>query len=342
MKILQVMAGANVGGAETFFIDAVKAINEIGYEQNVITRKNNELKIKEIANLNIPVQTASFNKHIKWPTAKIIKNNINSFHPDIVHHWMGRAGSYSITGAHQNIGWYGGYYKAERFKHCQYHVAVTQDVADHIIRQGVDAKNVFVLHIYSEFKSAAPLDRAQFDTPDDAPLFLSLARLHPVKGLDILLEAMTKVPEAYLWMAGSGELENELKAQMKDLNLQDRVRFLGWRNDREALLATADMVVFPTRNDSFGAVVIEAWAMEKPLIAAKAPGPKAFVKHEENGLLVDVDDVDGLAHAMNKIINDQDLRTHMINNGKLAYDNGFTREVFKTNVQDLYHQIIVT
>ena len=47
----------------------------------------------------------------------------------------------------------------------------------------------------------------RFRYPEDKPLLLSLSRLHPVKGLDILLEAMVKVPEAFLWIAGSGPLE---------------------------------------------------------------------------------------------------------------------------------------
>jgi glycosyltransferase involved in cell wall biosynthesis len=339
MKILQIMAGADVGGAETFFVDAIKAIDEIGYEQNVITRANNKLKIQEIKNLNIPLQTASFNKHIKWLTAQKIKKNIATFQPDIVHHFLGRAGSYAVNGDHTNIGWYGGYYKPDRFSNCDYHVAVTQDVADHIVRQGIDAKNVFVLHIYAEFEPATAIDRAQFDTPDDVPLLLALSRLHPVKGLDILLEAMNKIPDAYLWIAGSGELEHELKAQMKALNLQERVRFLGWRDDREALLETADIVVFPSRHESFGAVVIESWATKKPIIAAKAQGPKAYVQHEQNGLLVEIDDVDGLAQATNRLIQDTDLRSNLVINGRNAYDQGFSKEVFKKNITDLYTQV---
>ncbi len=339
MRVLHTMAGASVGGAETFFVDAIKAIDEIGFEQRVITRYNNPHKIQEITNLNIPVDKASFGRFFTWSTSRTIKKAINEFNPDIVHNWMGRAGMFSIAGKHTNIGWYGGYYKPERFKNCRYHVAVTQDIADHIINQGVPAKNVFVLHIYAEFSKVSPLNRAQFDTPDNVPLLLSLSRLHKKKGLDTLLNAMIKVPDAYLWIAGSGPLEKELKAQMKELKLDNRVRFLGWRNDREALLATADICVFPSRYEPFGAVVIEAWATQTPLVTAKAAGPKAYVTHEENGLLVEIDDVDDLAHSINRVIKDKKLCSHLILNGKRAYDKSFTKEVFKRNVAELYNNI---
>lgn len=340
MKILQVMAGASVGGAETMFVDGIRAIHETQHQQYALTRANSDFKLNEIISRDVPLETASFHNLWRYPTNKVMGRVISEFNPDIVHHWMARAGSFSIKSNAINLGWYGGYYDPSKFKHCQYHTAVTQDIADHIIAQGVPAKNVSVLHIYAEFEKAKAIDRAEFDTPNDAPLLLSLSRLHTKKGLDILLRAMIDVPDAYLWIAGSGPLENELKAQMVKLKLENRVRFLGWRNDREALLATCDICVFPSRWEPFGAVVIEAWATEKPLIAAKAQGPKAYVSHEENGLLVEVDDVKSLSNAINRVISDKTLCRDMVCNGKKAYEVGFTKDVFKKNVIELYEHIL--
>lgn len=342
MKILQVMAGDSVGGAETFFVDSIKGLHETEHEQCVITRDNNAHKIAQIKERNIPLKTASFSNLFRWPTARIMKQAIKEFQPDIVHHYMGRAGTYSQPGSHVNLGWYGGYYKPERFKHCTHHAAVTQDIVDHIISQGVPKENAHLLEIYAEFDQGTPIDRSQFDTPDNAPLMVSLSRLHVKKGLDVLLEALVKVPEAYLWIAGSGPIEAELKQQMVDLKLEDRVRFLGWRNDQADLLATADICAFPSRYEPFGAVVIEAWACKKPLVTAKAAGPKAYVQHEENGLIVDIDDVDALAENLNRVIKDKDLSNHIVKNGYQAYQNGFTREVFKKNVTELYERILKT
>ena len=334
------MAGDSVGGAETFFVDAIKALHETPHQQYVITRGNNAHKIEQVKKRNIPLRTASFSQFLRMPTAKTMRSAIEEFKPDIVHHYMGRAGSYSQPGNHINIGWYGGYYKPSRFKHCQHHAAVTQDIVDHIVKQGVPRENAHLLHIYAEFEEGKPLNRAEFDTPEDAPLLVSLSRLHVKKGLDVLLEALVKVPEAYLWIAGSGPIENKLKKQMHDLNLQDRVRFLGWRNDQADLLATADICAFPSRYEPFGAVVIEAWATRKPLITARADGPKAYVKNEENGLIVDIDDVDALAAAISLVIKDKQLAGHIVENGYKAYQNGFTREVFKKNVTQLYERIL--
>lgn len=340
MKILHIMAGADVGGAETFFIDAIEALAETTCEQRVITRPNNQHKIDTIKKHNIPLETAGFSNIWPFPTSRTINKQIKDFQPDIVHHWMGRAGAFSQSGNHVNLGWYGGYYKPERFKHCTHHAGVSRDIVRHIKEQGVAEQNAHLLHIYAEFEKGTPLNRADFDTPEDAPLLLALARLHVKKGLDVLLKSLIDVPEAYLWIAGSGPLEQELKAQMKELGLENRVRFLGWRTDRENLLATCDVCVFPSRYEPFGAVVIEAWGTEKPLIAAKSQGPKAYVTHEQDGLLVEIDDVKGLSEAINRVITDKVLADQMVKNGLKSYQEGFTREVFKKNVLKLYEKIL--
>ncbi len=340
MRVLHSMAGASVGGAETFFVDSVKAIHEIDdYAQYVVTRNNNDYKMNEIISRHIPLDVARYSRHFPWNTKSVLKKAIKNFKPDIVHNYMARAGEFSQSGPHVNLGWYGGYYNPSKFKLCTHHAGVTKDIADHIVRMGVPASNVHVLHIYAEFEKGKKIDRAQFNTPDDAPLLVSLSRLHTKKGLDILLEAMIKVPDAYLWIAGSGPLEQELKEQCTALKLDARVKFLGWRNDRENLLATADICVFPSRYEPFGAVVIEAWATETPLVVAKAQGPKAYVAHEENGLLVDIDAVDELAMSINRVIEDKTLRNELVTNGLKAYQKYFTRDVYKSSVDALYQQI---
>ena len=64
------------------------------------------------------------------------------------------------------------------------------------------------------------ISRKNFNTPEDKPLLLSLSRLHPVKGIDTLLKAMVKIPDVFLWVAGSGPLKKELMDQSEMLGLR--------------------------------------------------------------------------------------------------------------------------
>ncbi len=64
------------------------------------------------------------------------------------------------------------------------------------------------------------------------------------------------------------------------------------------------------------------------------------MKNEENGLIVEIDDVPALTEALNRMIKDTDLQKHVIENGMKAYQEGFTREVFKKNVMELYSHVL--
>ena len=94
--------------------------------------------------------------------------------------------------------------------------------------------------------------------PGGAPLVLGLGRLHQNKAFDVLLEAVSRVPSVYLWIAGEGPLKTELEKQAENLAVKPRTRFLGWREDTAALLAGADVFVCPSRHEPLGNVVIEA------------------------------------------------------------------------------------
>ena len=334
------MGGASEGGAEIFFIDAITAIKKKKIKQHVIISNRNKERIKKVIDLKIPYSTSSFNKLFKWNTKKVISEAIKEFEPDIIHYWMGRASSFLIHGKHINIGWHSGYRGVERFRNCDYHIALTNDLKNHIIKQGIKKNKIYELPIFTKKNNLKKINRGNFDTPKNKPLLLSLSRLHPVKGIDILLNAMVLVPDAYLWVAGSGPLEKKLKTQMKRLNLDKRVKFLGWREDNEKLMATADICVFPSRNDSFGAVTIESWAAKKTIVACNSPGPLTTISHMNDGVLVEIDNIQQLAKALNNLINNRNLTEKLAKNGYKKFKKNYTEKVFGNNIIDIYTKIL--
>jgi len=338
MKVLHVMAGAPTGGAETYCVDALLTLQHAGLQQILLTRPHTQ-RLAELKNAGVEIRTAPFGKIFRDATQRAVRQAIKDFQPDIIQYWMGRAASYAVPGKHKNIGWFGGYYDLKRYPHMDAYVGVTYDLARHIRAAGAPEGKVFTIHTIADLPSAAPVSRAEFDTPEHAPLLLALARLHPKKGLDVLLRALVDLPGVYCWIAGDGPLKHALPKLAAQLGIADRVRFLGWRNDRAALLATCDVCVFPSRYEPFGTVMIEAWAASKPLIAAAAAGPAAYVKNEKNGLLVPVDDVDALNYAIARVISDIDLCQRLIDGGWQSYQAQFTPAVMVTAYQDLYAAI---
>lgn len=344
IRILHIMAGATEGGAENIFLESVLALDDAGFTQHIVTRPENTFRIEKFTERGIGVDTAGFTRAWPFPTRSTIAKTVRQFKPNVAEYWMRRAGQFTYTGPNKPIscGWYGGYYQLERFKDCEWHIALTEDIRQNTIGQGASPDRVEIIHTYAEFEAADPITKASLDTPEDAPVILCLARLHWKKGLDIALEALKDIPQAYMWIAGDGPLEGELKALCTKLGLDDRVRFLGWRNDRGALLATADICCFPSRYEPFGTVTVDSWAAGTPLVAAASQGPAAYVKDGHNGLLVPIDSVDALREAMQKILTDADLRAALIKGGTETYQAQFNKAAFQRDSLAFYKKILRT
>ena len=152
-----------------------------------------------------------------------------------------------------------------------------------------------MVNTFGTMPDAAPVDRAALATPADALVLLVLARMHRVKGIDTMLRALVEVPGAVLWLAGEGPARAEYARLAAQLGVAGRVRFLGWRDDRKALLEACDICVLPSRYEPFGTVIVEAWATGRPLVATMADGARQYVRDGENGLLCPIDDPSALA-----------------------------------------------
>lgn len=341
MRVMHVMAGAPEGGAENIMLESVCALAETGLQQFVVTRPENRFRLSTFADAGIGYATCRFNKTWPFPTRQKIRQSIARFKPDVIQYWMGRAGQFAPA-AHRarSVAWYGGYYKLERFRNCAWHVGLTKDLLRHIREQGVDETRSVIVHTYADFEDAGPVDRSGLETPEDAPVALALARLHEKKGLDTLLDAAKQVDGLYVWIAGDGPLESALKAQAQALGIKDRVRFLGWRNDRGSLLAACDLVAFPSRYEPFGTVTVDAWAAGKPLVAADAVGPAAYVEHGVSGLVVPKNDDEALAGAITQVMNDADLAAKLVAGGRAAYEAQFTKAAFLRDQLALYQRVL--
>lgn len=122
------------------------------------------------------------------------------------------------------------------------------------------------------------------------PLLLAIGRLDPVKGFDVLLQAMPGVP-ACLVLVGDGDQRQALETQVRDLGLADRVRFTGWRHDIPALLQAADLCVISSRSEGFPLVMIEALHAGTPLLSTDVSGVRELLPED---LLVPTEDAAAL------------------------------------------------
>jgi glycosyltransferase involved in cell wall biosynthesis len=143
-------------------------------------------------------------------------------------------------------------------------------------------------------------------------VFIWAGRLEHVKGLDLLLEAVSLLKdrtalEFRVRLAGKGSLREELEKKAHTLGVQDRVSFLGRLSRKEMLVEMqgANCKVLPSRYEAFGVVLIEAMATGLPVIATRSGGPDSIVD-TENGLLIEPEHVEELARAMQHVMENAD------------------------------------
>ena len=167
-----------------------------------------------------------------------------------------------------------------------------------------------------------------------------LSRMHWKKGVDLLIDAASEIDDVVFLIAGDGPEIKKYRAQAHALNLESRVLFLGWCKDRLGLLSIADVCVLPSRYEPFGIVIPESWFARVPLVATRADGAKHYVNHEKNGLLVDIDDCEGLIEALQRALHDEALRAQLIKGGTKMYEKLFSRESVITSLIESYQDMI--
>ncbi|MFC0445709.1 glycosyltransferase family 4 protein [Pseudidiomarina halophila] len=145
---------------------------------------------------------------------------------------------------------------------------------------------------------------------------LAMARLLEQKGVADVIHALKRLPEYYvLTVAGSGPHEDELKQQVKKLQLSSRVKFLGWvdYDKKLAVIEQADVFCLPSRYDSFGMGFIEAMAAGLPVVALRQGAVPDVVLDDETGVLVNDVSPATLAVAIQKAYAN---RAQFAHNGK--------------------------
>ncbi len=339
MSVLHLLGSRGEGGAETYFVDLVSALNAQGPEQACAIR-GNAGRSRALAEAGVVTRSYPFGGPLDILTRPRIGSYAHRVGAKALVAWMNRAARHAPAGPWRRIGRLGGYYSLKYYRGFDHLVGNTRDIAEWVVAQGWPSDRVSYIPNFAEAaEQGAPVDRAGLDTPEGVPLLLGMGRLHDVKAHDVSLKALALIPDAYLWIAGDGPLEDKLKAMATALGVADRVRFLGWRNDAGALYRTADVCVFPSRFEPLGNVVIQAWAHGLPVVAADSQGPGALIRHGEDGVLVPIDEPEPLADGVKAILADPMLKIRLIQNGHARVEGEFSRAAVVGEWESLFSRL---
>ena len=173
-------------------------------------------------------------------------------------------------------------------------------------------------------------------------VFGTVARLHPQKSLDTLINAFLIFQKRYnnskLLIVGEGHLENKLKAQVKELGLVNNVIFTGKRDDIPQLYQLMDVFVLSSIYEGLGLVLLEAMSAQIPIIGTDAGAIPDIIS--KTGIIVPAKNIDELSKAMLDIFKNESKRNEMIQIGKTEIKERFTVDRMFNQTQDIYIKAI--
>jgi glycosyltransferase involved in cell wall biosynthesis len=190
--------------------------------------------------------------------------------------------------------------------------------------------------------------RESLGAGDGTLLLGQVGHVTPLKGVDRGLEALARLAAAgrpvRLAVVGEDPDDGQVhrrrfEALARDLGVADRVLFTGYRRDAVALLGAVDVLLHPSRRESFGRVLIEAMAQEVPVVASRVGGIPEVVQDGREGYLVDPEDPGALAARVAELLDRPALRQALGRAGRRRAESSFSAEAHARAVAALYDRV---
>lgn len=162
--------------------------------------------------------------------------------------------------------------------------------------------------------------REMLGLAQDAKVLITVGEHSKRKNHQAVLRAAAKLQDIQVLLCGWGDGQSELEALARELNISERVHFLGFRQDVPAVLAAADAFVFPTLHEGLPVSLMEAMAAGLPCVVSNVRGNADLIEVGEGGFLRDPMDIDGMAADLQQLLADEALRSRMGRHNQTAVE----------------------
>jgi len=369
MKVVHVITTINRGGAENHLSALVTEQVKQGLDVTVVFLKGDGYWTRYFESLNVKTigLGLKYYGHIN-PLLKLI-HALSKINPDIIHAHMPPAELYAriamlfilrkpafIISKHNDEPFYKGRFSealgkwvASRAKKI---IAISDSVNHYMISNlSLPTSKVRTIHYGIDtvpyesitLSETEKLKTALFGIESDQLIIGTIARLVPQKSLHTLIKAYAEfrkisTVKSRLVFVGNGPLESELKELSLQLNIEDSITWLGFREDIPKILSTFDVFALTSIYEGFGLVLLEAMAASKPIVASKVSAIPEIVS-SETGHLVAAQDVVGFCQAFKAIENETTRKTL----GSAGFERAkkhFTLEAMSSKTLTLYKEIL--
>ncbi|MGC8691194.1 MAG: glycosyltransferase family 4 protein [Caldisericum sp.] len=175
-------------------------------------------------------------------------------------------------------------------------------------------------------------------------ILVSIGRLEGEKHFDHIIKALFAVKSAgkafKCVIAGDGSLKNHLVCLAKNLKLQENIYFTGYTKKVIKLLSVSDIFVFASSREGLPVSVMEAMAMEKPVVAYNIRGVRDLVEDGVNGFLLPFGDIEGLANKIIYLMENPEIAKEMGRRGREKIEKEFSLKIILKDMKNLYKEIL--
>ncbi len=371
MRILQIVNGFAIGGAETKLLDLIRRLDRKKYEIFVVSvGQGGPLQSdfeKAADDLVVFEKKSAFDFSLIFKVAHYIrKNKIDLVQTTLLYADLIGPVAAKLAGAKHVISWetvsHGtndplrtklrhrfGYRLS--MKMVSKIVAVSEETKTSIIaNRKINPRKVEVIYygvdtdLFNRSENGNHIKREVLGIQENEIVILTVARIEEVKGHQFLIEAAKDIvkdfPRVKFFFVGDGVLREELEKRVQALALFAHFYFLGFRKDVGDLLKTADIFVLPSLSEGLPNVLLEAMASSKPVVATNVGGIPEIIVHGKTGYLVPPKNPRLLGKAIRKLLENPDDRKKIGEAGRNIVTHKFSLDRMVRNFDQLYASLL--
>mgnify|MGYP000866756789 FL=1 len=186
--------------------------------------------------------------------------------------------------------------------------------------------------------------RGNKDIPNDSLVIGMVGRICKQKSVDTFVKVAARIkstiPNSYFVIVGDGDEREKIESLIEELGLKDSVLITGWVKNTYEYIQTFDIAMLLSRWEGFGLAIAEYMVSEVPIIATNVDAIPNLIKNNEDGILVEVDNIDEVFKSTIKIVEDKEFANKIINNSKNKVLNNFDIRRVVYQHQKLFEELI--
>ena len=363
MRILLLAKHLNTGGVTSYLLTLARGLKEKGCDVLMATsggEREEDFKVMGCRTIQLDIDTKSeFNPRI-YVALGVLKKMVQTEKIDIIHSHtrvtqiMGEILSSQMKCVH--VSTCHGYFKPNVGRTLfpawgKKTIAISKEVKNHLMNDfHQPEKQIELIPSGVDIVQFEPIDASQKENVrekyrlGDESIIGIIARLSDVKGIDILIKAMSRIhkidPKVKLLIVGEGKEERFLKSLVNDLQLKSCIQFLPIVNRTNEILSVLDIFVMPSRQEGLGLSIMEAQASGLPVVASNVGGIPTLIEHDVTGILVVKESPEALADALLDLLKDTDKRNRLGQAGRAFIVQHYSSPKMIDKTYQLYQSLL--